>query len=146
VLSSRDKIKNRINRRRRHHHYRRAANLTADHIIQTALVIAGARGKPGLLTIATSDIAGNPADTAQTPLNSAFDGSQLDFGGTEPTDSTASTSTAPIELADDASSNGHAALPVPEPSTLTAVVIAICAFVILLPSTRSRLDGAISAA
>ncbi|HKD36448.1 MAG TPA: aspartyl protease family protein, partial [Pirellulales bacterium] len=36
------------------------ANLTADHIIQSALVIGGAAGNPAVVTIAASDNQGNP--------------------------------------------------------------------------------------
>jgi fibronectin-binding autotransporter adhesin len=58
------------------------SDLTADHIIQNALIIGGTAGSPGLVTIDASDASGNPLDSARGgPLaaSSAESGGGLPF-------------------------------------------------------------------
>ncbi|HEV3417120.1 MAG TPA: PEP-CTERM sorting domain-containing protein, partial [Pirellulales bacterium] len=51
------------------------ANLTANHIVQNALLIGGAAGNPANVTIDASDASGNPLDTARGgPLTMASSG------------------------------------------------------------------------
>ncbi len=61
------------------------SDLTANHIIQSALVIGGTAGSYGLVTIDASDAAGNPFDGAQGgPLDSVLTGPLADGTGTMP--------------------------------------------------------------
>jgi autotransporter-associated beta strand protein len=46
------------------------SDLTADHIVQSALVIQGSAGRPAVVTIAASDASGNPlSESAPNPLS-----------------------------------------------------------------------------
>ena len=120
-----------------------SADLTADHIIQSALIIEGAPGQPGLVTIAVSDSAGNPIDdTSTNALAGIVDGPPIATESRLSADRNSSGPPAPITSSLDAESNGENPLPVPEPSALTAAPIAISA--LSLPSIRRRLDGAVS--
>jgi autotransporter-associated beta strand protein len=47
------------------------SDLTADHIIQNALIIGGTLGSPGLVMIDASDASGNPLASLAVPLASA---------------------------------------------------------------------------
>jgi autotransporter-associated beta strand protein len=103
------------------------SDLTANHIIQSALVIAGTAGSHGLVTIDASDSSGNPLgdaadsglwseDVAVTPLGRADGFASDGFGG----DLFAPTAGAP---------GGGNLSAIPEP---TALVLASCGIVVLL--------------
>jgi hypothetical protein len=53
------------------------ASLTADHIVQTALVIGGTAASPASVTISASDSGGNPVDRPGGPLAGAASFSSL---------------------------------------------------------------------
>jgi hypothetical protein len=102
------------------------SDLTANHIVQSALVIGGTAGSAGLVTIAASDSAGNPLGqsnglalagslTPSDPIGADGIGSAgLSGGGSE---------LASPPLAD--STLGGNPSSVPEPSTLLLVLLAI---------------------
>ncbi len=104
------------------------ASLTADHIIQTALIIGGTTGSDALVTIAASDVSGNPLGSSSgfacagslTPSDpfGAGDG----IGSTNPSGGD-NTDLAAVSLGNSATGDNPAA--VPEPSTLLLILIAV---------------------
>jgi hypothetical protein len=56
-------------------------DLTANHIIQSALVIGGTSSSHGKVTIAASDPMGNPLDSLAVPATSLVSESPLTHGG-----------------------------------------------------------------
>jgi autotransporter-associated beta strand protein len=104
------------------------SDLTANHIIQSALVIGGTSTSPGFVTIATSDASGNPLDglaEPETPLLSELPSSD----GAHLGNSIGDVVNGELSAAPDAPLNSSA-LPgvaaVPEPSSL--VLLAVGAF------------------
>jgi PA14 domain len=126
------------------------SDLTADHIVQTALVIGGAAGSSGLVTIDASDASGNPLAASVTSLsgtlalagpiqpdapfaagvssatNVAASGSNL---GGDPL--TAGSSSA-------AGTTGGASAAVPEPSSVLLALLALIAAGVPLASRSVR--------
>ena len=89
------------------------SDLTANHIIQSALLIGGTAGSPGLVTIDASDASGNPLGQSS---NAAL------------TASTINSTTGAADLANTttgASDGSNNPSPVPEPSTLALALLAI---------------------
>ena len=115
------------------------SDLTADHIIQNALIIGGAAGNPSLVTIAASDASENPLDAARGgPLlqSSGLDlAGLLSPSGSFGTDRITSTnlsngaSNVPAGLATGNSAGFSDALQVPEPSTILLAILAVLAAV-----------------
>ncbi len=115
------------------------ASLTANHIIQDALVIGGVNGNPATVTIAASDSSGN-SRTAITanPADSLFAGasqqtmpSPIDDGVAASTDSLGIPLSSNVPAAQ--LSGGNAA--VPEPATFTLFGMAV---VLMLLAARRR--------
>jgi autotransporter-associated beta strand protein len=104
------------------------SDLTADHIIQSALAIDGAAGSPGLVTIDASDANGSPLDE---PSGFALAGSLTPSGPFgAPNVNTASTIPVTADSADLAvvalaKSVGSVNPSVPEPSTLLLALLAV---------------------
>ena len=103
------------------------SDLTANHIIQSALVIGGTAGSPGLVTIDASDASGNPLGQ---PSGFELAGSLVPsgpFGDVNSSESMSSIAADGIDLAVPAAGNsvgiGNASQ-VPEPSTLLLVLLA----------------------
>jgi len=116
------------------------AALTADHIVQSALVIGGTAAEPGVLTIAASDNAADPIDGALANLpDHVSRNSSVDLDSTLTADEVSLTPLAPNASAPDAGSNGRDGTALPEPSTLLAGLIAIGA-IVLAASFARRLD------
>jgi fibronectin-binding autotransporter adhesin len=109
------------------------SDLTADHIIQSALVIGGTAGSPALVTIDASDASGNPLNqsngfaladslTASGPFGDGVIGSaSLSTVTTDSAD--------PAAMASGNSVGGDNPAPVPEPSTLLLVLLAVLGIV-----------------
>jgi hypothetical protein len=130
------------------------SDLTADHIIQSALVIGGTAGSPGLVTIDASDASGNSlAGTtglalgrslpAASSLASDSTGSTGSTGSLDLSSGTSGVSVAggsPISastaLGGVAGAAGTAA--VPEPSAILLVLLGVAA--LLAPILRARLS------
>jgi autotransporter-associated beta strand protein len=95
------------------------SDLSANHIVQTALIIGGTSGIPALVTIDPSDASGNPlANSIAQDGPFPIEGSNADLVGGVARDDSASLPSsppAPNEL------NGHAN--VPEPTSLFLLVI-----------------------
>ena len=123
------------------------SDLTANHIIQAALIISGASGNLGRVTISASDASGNPlgqasaapgsllvADslTSHSPFgdgmnsNSSFDGLSGSNAGTAGDSA-------------DGSNAGSARSAVPEPSTIT--LIALAGLFVCFARTLNRKDS-----
>ena len=111
------------------------ANLTANHIIQNALVIGGTATSPGAVTIAPSDAAGNPT------------ASGLALAGSLAPSSPFGSSTSSFLAADGLSGPGESSLggtsdpgggssAVPEPSTV--LLLALGSLICLWPALRRR--------
>jgi hypothetical protein len=103
------------------------ASLTADHIVQSALIIGGTSGSAALVTIDTSDASGNPLGQSSglTLADSLMPGGPFAVGGVS---STNSSSVAGTDLAVQSVGNsavGGNSSPVPEPSTLLLTVLAV---------------------
>ena len=103
------------------------SDLTANHIIQSSLVIGGTAGSPGLVTIDASDASGNPLDQASgfALANSLTPSGPFGEGGT----SSASVSSvgkgvdvAALPLGNSVAGDPS---PVPEPSALLLALLAI---------------------
>jgi hypothetical protein len=100
------------------------SDLTADHIIQSALAIGGTTKNPGLVTIDASDASGNPlasvailaAPTPNAPLGDAANlADSLNYGENG---NSLATSSPPL-----VSSLTAAPAPVPEPSSLFLLAV-----------------------
>jgi hypothetical protein len=98
------------------------SDLTADHIIQNALIIGGTAGNPGLVTIDVSDVDGNPLAgdmslanslASKDPFGAGIGSTNLIDGGARNVASFAGS-----ELMTGNSSAGTDSAAVPEPSTL----------------------------
>jgi autotransporter-associated beta strand protein len=119
------------------------SDLTADHIVQNALVIGGLPGNPAIVTIAASDSNGNPlSETDSTPaLRSGLTlAGSLASAASGPTDPDASTNAVPsaeslssarrlaelrLAKAESQSSGSGNLNSVPEPSAIALTVFAI---------------------
>jgi autotransporter-associated beta strand protein len=114
------------------------SDLSADHIVQNALIIAGAAGSPGRFTIAPSDSSGSPlGQSSAQPSGSLLAGSLASsepfgagIGSTSAISDSAGGSSNFVDTAfSDASSITTASpTPMPEPSTL---VLAGCGLAIV---------------
>jgi uncharacterized repeat protein (TIGR03803 family)/autotransporter-associated beta strand protein len=109
------------------------SDLTANHIVQAALVIGGAAGSPGLVTIDASDSMGNPLSIAE-----ALSSSPASLGGSAVI---APISEAALPAAGESlnSTSGSAALP--EPSTFILVAVGVIAVVAWSLRARRCFDG-----
>lgn len=104
------------------------SDLTADHIIQSTLIIGGTVGSPGLVTIDASDASGNPLSQSS---GLALSGSLTPSGpfgvsGISVADlsSIAEGDTDAAAMSPGNSATGGNSSPVPEPSTLLLVLVA----------------------
>jgi hypothetical protein len=123
------------------------SDLTANHVVQSALVIGGAAGSPGLVTIDASDASGNPLSQSSgfalagslTPSDPfGADGSnsaKLNVGSVGGAD-LATLSPRNSDLGSNASA-------VPEPSTLVLMLIALSSVVgqRIAQGRRARRNG-----
>jgi autotransporter-associated beta strand protein len=112
------------------------SDLTANHVIQNALVIGGASGNPGLVTIDASDAAGNPlaGPAVQVAPTSVIPGSNLGDPLGYTTNSNLLADSPPL-----VSSLTTAQAAVPEPSSL--LLLAIGGLVVAsMAFRRRRLD------
>jgi autotransporter-associated beta strand protein len=103
-------------------------DLTANHIIQGALVIGGAAGNPGLVTVDASDATGNPLlglALPSAPTPEVTEGAAIYLSGS--TGRLASSDLAAATLAPLKSSAGTGLGEVPEPSTLCLLFIGVLA-------------------
>ena len=110
------------------------SDLTANHIIQNALVIGGVAGSPALVTIAASDSSGNPlAESNGLALTGSLQPT-TPFAAGAPSSSNLDLPSAegfsgdPIPAGPGAVGFGTGSNPsaVPEPSTLALVALALC--------------------
>ncbi len=111
------------------------SDLTANHIIQNALIIGGTAGSPALVTIAASDASGNPLDAARGgPLGQSSDFALADPMTPSGPFAAGATNTANLSSGDNieraflstrnpAAGGNRSA--VPEPSTLLLVLVAV---------------------
>ncbi len=103
------------------------SDLTADHIVQSALVIGGAAGNPALVTIDPSDASGNPVDQSSSFALAGSLTPSGHFGAGE----TSSANFRTVDITDLAaplagnSAVGDDLAAVPEPSTLVLVLLAL---------------------
>jgi len=123
------------------------SDLTADHIIQNALIIGGAEGTPGLVAIAPSDSAGQPLNQSQLPANSS---TRADSSSSnDPLAAVASFSS----LTSEAASSGQPVVPldntlrygvapaVPEPSAIVLGITAAAVSLLRFLGVRHRRDA-----
>ena len=103
------------------------ASLTANHIVQNALVIGSAGASPSLVTIAPSDASGNPLAVAGS-VDSGSSSNSLAPGGS----SDASLGAAP------AGAVGSGSAAVPEPSSLLLVLVGGLAGLATMVRRRKR--------
>jgi hypothetical protein len=105
------------------------SDLTANHIVQTALIIGGTAGNHGLVTIDASDASGNPLDQSSgfASAGSLTPSDSFGAGGI----SSASLNTATTDSGDLAvlamgnSVRSDNSAPVPEPSTFALALLAV---------------------
>ena len=105
------------------------SDLTANHIVQNALIIGGTAANPGLVTIDASDASGNPLGQSSNAalIASTTPGVPAEVGGM----STANVINATTGTADLANTTTGTSVgsnnpsPVPEPSTLALALLAI---------------------
>jgi fibronectin-binding autotransporter adhesin len=101
------------------------SDLTANHIIQSALVIGGTAKNPGLLTIDASDASGNPLSAEPLIIGSPIEADSLGEG-VHLADATASTVNGVIETISSrqiATTEADRLAAVPEPSSLLLIVL-----------------------
>jgi hypothetical protein len=106
------------------------SDLTANHIIQTALVIGGTRSSPGLVTIDASDANGNPlgqpngfALSGSLTPGVPFEKPYMNFASLS-TATTASEGLAVMAIGNSVGSDNHPG-PVPVPPTLLLALLAV---------------------
>ncbi len=90
------------------------ASLTADHIVQTALIIGGTAGSHGLVTIDGSGPSGNPLAGTRTPgepFAASGDSESSDLGA------------AAVELSPSSGANATGLAAVPEPASLILLAV-----------------------
>jgi autotransporter-associated beta strand protein len=109
------------------------SDLTANHIIQSALVIGGASGTPGLVTIAASDSSGNPL--IATPDSSGSDSfAALPAGADGLLGAMPAASGGLTPMVAEGAAMGGSGSAVPEPSTIGLCLLAVLA----IGSSRCR--------
>ena len=103
------------------------ASLTADHIIQGALIIGGTAGNPGLVTIDASDTSGNPlGQSSGLALAGSLTPSDPFGPGETSSDNLSSGDSTDLgALSTGNPAVGGNASSVPEPSTLLLMLLAI---------------------
>jgi hypothetical protein len=105
------------------------SDLTANHIIQNALIIGGATGNPGLVTIDASDASGSPLGLSSGLALTGSLFSSRSFGADGVTSTNLSsgagggTDLAALSLGN--SPGGSNPSPIPEPSTLLLALLAV---------------------
>jgi autotransporter-associated beta strand protein len=114
------------------------ASLTANHIIQNALVIGGTSTSHGTVTIASSDASGNPVASGLAIAGSLGGSSSVTVGS-----SSAPVVTAPGGSHSSGSSLGSTGLvggtaAVPEPSSVVLVVLGALACLVTIVRRKSR--------
>jgi hypothetical protein len=92
------------------------SDLTANHIIQTALVIGGTINNPGLVTINASDASGNPLVSVALPETPLIVAAPSGFGMNLSNSTEGDAAMAPLEPLDAAV--GSQSTAVPEPTVL----------------------------
>jgi hypothetical protein len=105
------------------------SDLTANHIIQSALIIGGTAGNPALVTIDASNALGNPLDQSSgfAPVGSLMPSGPFGAGdiNSANANSIAAIDTDLIPLSDGNSAVIGNSSPVPEPSTLLLAFLAV---------------------
>jgi hypothetical protein len=110
------------------------ASLTADHIIQNALVIGGTSGTPSFVTIAASDASGNPtAESAVAGFASLGSAAPIAVSGSSTLTAGLPSSGLGAPLGSVNVGGGSAA--VPEPSTILLILAGLAG---LMPAVRRR--------
>jgi hypothetical protein len=111
-----------------------SSDLTANHIVQSALIVGGTSGSSGLVTIAASDASGNPLDQTLNEPSAAELAAFLQSATASAGQATSSSdlpSTAdafsddPIPVAASNGTPNGAAAAVPEPSALLLALLAV---------------------
>jgi autotransporter-associated beta strand protein len=105
------------------------SDLTADHIIQAALIIGGSAGSPAIVTIAGSDSSGNPLGAASTlAMAGSLTSSNPSGDGISLTSSIDGLANADLGSAASLPTNsigGVGSSTVPEPSTMLLFILAM---------------------
>ena len=103
------------------------SDLTANHIIQTSLVIGGTAGSPSLVTIAASDGAGNPLGQSNGPVlsGSLAPSDPIGAGGISSSDLRSGGGSELASLSRVSSVGNGNPSAVPEPSTLLLALLAV---------------------
>jgi fibronectin-binding autotransporter adhesin len=103
------------------------SDLTANHIIQTSLVIGGTAGSPSLVTIAASDGAGNPLGQSNGPVlsGSLAPSDPIGAGGISSADLRSGGGSELASLSRVSSVGNGNPSAVPEPSTLLLALLAV---------------------
>ncbi|HEV3417897.1 MAG TPA: PEP-CTERM sorting domain-containing protein, partial [Pirellulales bacterium] len=123
------------------------SDLTADHIVQNALIIGGTLTMPAVVTIRASDASGNPLDALETDADG---GSLLPNGFTRSESTLARAPTEPILLHDSAAdlhenditgSSDAASTAVPEPPTMLLFLVAAIGGLGTCRSSRRKRRG-----
>ncbi len=117
------------------------ASLSADHIVQSALIIGGASGNPGFVTIAASDSSGNPLADSVKPTEPTGDGAESTGFVDE--------SIGNRQVLTPDNSSGAGSFAVPEPSTIIMLAMAIASSVASIrrrPSTLVSIRSTVSRA
>jgi autotransporter-associated beta strand protein/uncharacterized repeat protein (TIGR03803 family) len=108
-------------------HVNAGSDLTADHIVQGALIIGGMAGSPALVTVAASDAAGNPLGQSNglALAGSLAPSDPIGAGGIDSTGVSSGGNTESASLSPIISVGSGNPLLVPEPSSLLLVLLAV---------------------
>ena len=110
------------------------SDLTADHIVQSALVIGGSAGSPALVTIAASDASGNPlAQSSGLALANSLASNNAFGDVVNPAGLAGGDTSFARGVGDDA---GRSA--VPEPSTMLMFGLALAGLLVYAGRVRRR--------
>jgi hypothetical protein len=125
------------------------SDLTANHIIQSALVIGGTSKSPGLVTIDASDASGNPLGESAPSSLSALDlvwpigvaEPRTDVGAGSPANESSSDTAGSIGLTQKPEAINEVGAAVPEPNVLGLLVPAGIVFLVVQLARLARTGG-----